>query len=146
MKSTKILLPLIAILMMLIATPASSQVASVNLVSQYKLTVDTVTNTGTKYLELPASFSGRSYSKTAFITFKADKISGTVGGTAQLEVSANGTDYAPVGTAFTLTDVATQVTPLLTVSTGWYGYKARIKVTGTGTMSAKIYGAAVFKN
>lgn len=127
---------------------AKSQVLNPTLISAtYGNTLDTVVNTGVNYLVLPASAPVKGYFRTALIVFKADKISGTIGGTAIPQVSANGTDYAdlPGATSYTLTDVATQSIAWV-VSTGWVGAKVRVKVSGTGTMSAKVQGSALFKN
>jgi hypothetical protein len=115
--------------------------AVTSLTSQYYLTVDTVTNTATKYLTyqtaagVNAPLSG--YKKIVTVTFKAVEISGTTGGTAQVQGSLNGTDWYNIGSAYTLTDVASQVTSFTV--TDWGAIYLRVAVTGTGTMSDKIY-------
>ncbi|MGE7777375.1 hypothetical protein ACQKLP_21835 [Chitinophaga sp. NPDC101104] len=110
--------------------------AQTSMLSQYSKALDTVVNTGTKYLNLPTPLNG--YYKTAEISVTYAKISGTVAGTAALEYSIDGTNYYTLtaNAAFTATDVASQ-------TFGWslkdVGFRyIRVKFTGTGTMSAQV--------
>jgi hypothetical protein len=116
-----------------------------SLKSQYSLTVDTVTNAGTNYLT-----SVKAKNKVpALIVFNAAKISGTVAGTASLEASVDGTTwYSYYGSkdstySFTLTNVSAQAyrweLPQLN------DLYVRVKVTGSGTMAAKIYATLTKK-
>lgn len=125
---------------------AKSQAPTPTLVSQYSATVDTVDNTETLYLSLPSTTLVKGKFKTVLVVFKSQEISGTGGGTATLEVSANGTDYAaaPGQSAYTIVDQTAAQTTAWKI-TDWEGAKLRIKVTGAGTMSYKIYGSALFK-
>lgn len=117
------------------------------LVSQYSASVDTVDNTETLYLSLPSTTNVKGHFKTVLVVFKTQEISGTGGGTATLEISANGTDYAtaPGQSAYTIVDQTAAQTTAWKI-TDFEGAKIRIKVTGAGTMSYKIYGSALFKN
>jgi hypothetical protein len=84
----------------------SQSVISTTLISQYSNSIDTVDNTETLYLSLPSTTQVKGHFKTVLVVFKTQEISGTGGGTATLEVSANGTDYAaaPGQTAYTIVD------------------------------------------
>lgn len=95
-------------------------------------TIDTVTNSATKYL-----VSGKvSQGATVTVAFTATEISGTTGGTATLQGSLDGAVWYTIGSAYTLTDVATQTTSFKVTSACDLYY--RVAVTGTGTMSDKI--------
>lgn len=133
MKSLKVIFALGIFFTALIAAPsAEAQVTSMK--SQYNLTVDTVTNTGTKWLK---TLSLNGYSKVVAVQFIAEEISGTTGGTAQLQGSLDGSYWYNIGSAYTLTDVASQST-VFTITDFPHVY-LRVFVTGTGTMSDKIY-------
>lgn len=135
----KILMFLIAFTMALVAPKADAQVT--NMLSQYSLTVDTVT-TGSKYLTAPSTISG--YKKVVTIQFLAVEISGTTAGTAQVQGSLDGTNYYDIGSAYTLTDVASQVTSFIVSDFG--SLYLRLKVTASGTMSDKIYAKFLTRN
>lgn len=115
--------------------------AQTNLTSQYGNSVDTVVNTATKYLNSPV-LSG--YKKVVTVQFIGVKISGTVAGTAQLQASLDGTYFYNVGSAFTLTDVASQTTSFKVTDFG--DLYLRVAVTGSGTMSNKIYAKFLSRN
>ena len=97
-------------------------------------TSDTVIDAATKYLIPSSTISG--LSKIVEVQFLAVENSGTTGGTATLQGSLDNTNWYTIGTAYTLTDVASQVTHFKITD---YGTKyVRIKVTGPGTMETKI--------
>lgn len=123
-----------------VSKPATAQVT--NLLSQYSLTVDTVDNTETLYLTLASTISG--YRKVVTVQFLATEISGTTAGTAQVQGSLDGTNYYNLGSAYTLTDVASQCTSI--TLTDWGSLYLRVKVTGSGTMSDKIYAKVLTRN
>lgn len=95
--------------------------------------VDTVTNTATKYL-VSKAIKG---ADVVTVQFYATEISGTTGGTATLQGSLDGTNWYTIGSAYTLTDVASQCTSFKVTSFG--DLYLRVAVTGTGTMSDKVY-------
>jgi hypothetical protein len=132
---------------------AEAQAGSVvSLVSQYGNTVDTVTNSGTKYLTIPKKIQG--YQKLVTIAVNLAEISGTTGGTITVEASLDssswysfyaGRDSATAITAahtFTPLDQATNVFrfSLFDVRELWL----RIKYGGTGTMSDKVYAKLLY--
>ncbi len=116
--------------------------AQTDLLSQYSKTIDTVTNTGTKYLTIPTPYNV-SY-KTWEVAVSYTKISGTVGGTATVEYSIDGSNFYSLkrDSVYTATDVAGQTLGWRIVDPG--AKYIRVKATGTGTMSAqikaKVYG------
>lgn len=73
------------------------------------------------------------------------KISGTVAGVMTLEGSLNGTSYQRINTtdSLLLTNVASQ-SKIFTVSPNLYKY-IRVKVTPTGTQSAKLNSVALWR-
>ena len=95
-------------------------------------TLDTVTNTATKYL-VSGAIKG---AKTVTVSFTATEISGTTGGTATLQGSLDGSHWYTIGSAYTLTDVAAQTTSFKITDFG--DLYLRVAVTGTGTMSDQI--------
>jgi hypothetical protein len=100
------------------------------------LALDTVTNTATKNLFIGTTGKAKFDGSASFV-LTVTKISGTVGGTATLQGSNNGTDWAGIATAYTVTD-ATQ-TKSFDFDRSKYLYY-RINVAGTGTMAASIKG------
>lgn len=110
--------------------------AQTNLVSQYSKTIDTVINTATKYLTVPAPYGAIYRVTDVAITYT--KISGTLAGSVQVQYSQNGTDYYSVQQDSTLT-----VTDGTSITLGWQlrekGLKyLRVRATGAGTMSGQI--------
>lgn len=102
------------------------------------LTLDTVTNTATKNLFIGSGTTGKmKFNGSASFVLTVTKISGTVGGTATLQGSHNGTDWAGIVAAYTITD-ATQTKEFEFDKSKFPYY--RISVVGTGTMSASIKG------
>lgn len=128
---------------MLAVAVSFTTTAQTSLVSQYSLTVDTVTNSGTKYLTIPAAVKG--FYKTCSVQFYASEISGTTAGTATLQYSLDNSNWysVPRDSVYTLTDVSTQ-------SFGWQlkdwgDLYLRVKVTGSGTMADKIYAKVLYR-
>jgi hypothetical protein len=94
---------------------------------------DTLTNAGADYVQYSPSISYEQISFQPVVT----KISGTIGGSAYLSWSNDGTNFINLDT-LSLSDVATNTTvfPKTYNPALWY----RITFTGTGTMVGKIYG------
>jgi len=93
---------------------------------------DTVVNTGTanKVIKLTAGYAGIA------VTAIATEISGTSGGTIAVYGSPDGTNYDIIGSAYTVTDVASQSkTFYITEPVPVY---VKVLQTGTGTMSSKL--------
>lgn len=91
---------------------------------------DTVVNTGTasKVITMTGGYSGIA------VTAIATEISGTSGGTIAVYGSPDGTNYDIIGSAYTVTDVATQSkTFYVTAPVPVY---LKVLQTGTGTMSS----------
>jgi hypothetical protein len=133
----KLLVILLAAALTLTVSQAHSQI---DLVSQYGKKIDTVSNVlGTKYLT-SGKFDGLYESVCIYIDIT--EISGTTGGTLSVEVSGNGTTWAPYYNSkdsvytFTPADVASQSFRFQLLKFG-DGY-IRIKFAPTGTMSDKI--------
>lgn len=91
---------------------------------------DTVTNTGTasKTITLTAGYQG------VVIQVRATEISGTSAGTIKVQGSLDGTNFTDIGSAYTVTDVATQSTMFYV--TAPVPYKLRVLQTGSGTMAS----------
>lgn len=116
---------------------AASQTVEAQVVTMTNST-DTVTNTGTVNLDATIK------SPQTVVSFQvvATKISGTVAGTAILQASIDGTNYVSIGDdTLTLTNVTTN-THLWKIEPSPYLYY-RVKVTGSGTMSASVSGYAL---
>lgn len=93
---------------------------------------DTVTNAGVKVQKVQLT----GYQTQVTVQANFTKISGTVGGTAQLKGSLDGVNYVNVGSAYTLTDVATQTTVFDVGLSKYQHYN--LTITGTGTMAVKV--------
>jgi hypothetical protein len=121
--------------------PVQEVQAQTSMISDNGLALDTFETADlTKTLTLTSQVS--SVYKTVEFQFTATKISGTVGGTATLQGSLDGTLWytVPGVTAYTITD-ATQTTAFKVTD---YGSRyLRILVVGTGTMSASIKAKVV---
>lgn len=91
---------------------------------------DTAVNTGTasKVIRVTAGYYG------IVIQAKATEISGTSAGTIKVQGSLDGTNYTDIGSAYTVTDVASQST-MFYVTTALPTY-IRVLQTGSGTMSS----------
>lgn len=111
-----------------------------NTLSEYSLTTDTVTNTGTVNMVVPAAFSSNN---NLVISAKAVQVSGTTAGTAILQWSLNGTDYAthPTADTLTLSNGAVHLWELTTTGARKY----RIQFTGSGTNVTIVSGQYMYK-
>ena len=94
---------------------------------------DTIVNTGTVTKTLPPLTAGYS---GAMIQANLTKISGTGAGTAQLQISLDGTNFVNSGSAFTITNVASQSTTF-SISSPVPVY-AQVLFTGSGTESVQV--------
>lgn len=123
--------------------------AQTALKSQYSLTVDTVTNTATKYLTLTPALG--SYFKTISVAVGVTEISGSTGGTVTCEASLDGTIWYNVYSAtdssytFSPADVTTLQGFRFKIN-GWGDKYLRVKYVGTGSMAAAITAKATFTN
>jgi len=114
--------------------------AQVDLKSEYSLTTDTVTNTGTVYMTVGAAFSG---DNILAVSAKTTQLSGTSAGTATLEWSIDGTDYKTHPTADTMT-IANGAVYIWSLD-HTYAKKYRVKFTGSGTNTTKVEGKYIYK-
>jgi len=114
--------------------------AQTDLESEYDLTSDTVTNTGTVYMDVVGTFSSNNL---LTISGKAVNLTGTTAGTAIIEWSLNGIDYAthPTADTLTLTDGAVYLWEFTTTGARKY----RINFTGSGTSTTVVSGQYVYK-
>lgn len=100
---------------------------------------DTAVNAGTvsKIISATGGYSG------VAIQAKDTKISGTLAGTIQIMGSLDGVNYELIGSAFTVTDVATQ-TKTFYISAPLPPF-IKVLQTGSGTMSAQLRVYYVFR-
>jgi hypothetical protein len=110
-------------------------------------TVDTVTNTGSKYMTLPLSTPVTGPKQTVTISAVATLISGTGAGTVILQGSIDGVNYSTIAASqlqgaqtatFTLTNVSSQVYHWVVLGAPFPYY--RINLTGSGTEVISIAG------
>lgn len=94
---------------------------------------DTVVNTAT----VNKSFTSTGTYSAVGVQAIVNKVSGTVAGTATFQGSLNNVNWENIGTAFTLTDVATQ-SKVFTQTGGSPFVYYRVMFTGSGTMSAQV--------
>jgi hypothetical protein len=94
---------------------------------------DTANNAGTvsKVISATAGYSAIG------MKVKITKISGTLAGTAKFQGSVDNSDWDDIGSAFTVTDVASQFKYFTATGGAPYTYY-RILVTGSGTMSEQV--------
>jgi len=123
-------------------TGSGQRMTKVNktMLSSYSLTSDTITNTGTGYVE----FAIENYYEKVSFQPVVTRLSGTAGGTVTLQGSNNGSDYVTVSSSYVSAatmSVSNQVTntAILTVTSAPYKYY-RLSYTGTGTMSCTLKG------
>lgn len=138
---------LILLFVGLVAFSANAQI--LDLKSEHSLSSDTVTNTGTQWLEVVNALRAEPATTTT-VWVSVTKISGTVGGTISLQGSLDGVTYkalyAPNGATALATFTATDATNTYhwIISGSPFPYY-RVSWTGTGTMSAsfsaKLYRA-----
>ena len=119
---------LLFIAMLFVALVSNAQVVNLKSTTTGKV-LDTVTNAGTRIQRL--AIKGNNAILTVQPTFT--KISGTLGGTATLMGSVDGVAYTAIGSAYTVTDVATQTTTF-SVNPSIYQFY-QLRWVGTGTMA-----------
>lgn len=135
MLNLKIKLKMKKILITLLLTPLLSFGGINTMLSDISAVSDTVTNTGTAYVQLEVEGVYQQVSIQAIVT----KISGTVAGTVILYASIDGTNFNAIGTdTLTNTDVTTNTKVWVTSNTPYKYY--RITATGSGTMAAQLTG------
>lgn len=95
---------------------------------------DTITNATPKFQYAIVNGSNVHFT----VQCSLDKISGTVAGTVKVQGSVDGVSYTDIAgqTAFTLTDVASQVCSFVILNSPYQFY--RVAVTPSGTQSTKI--------
>lgn len=100
---------------------------------------DTLTNTQTGNLTLTAN------SPRDVITFelKVVRVSGTAAGTAKLQGSLDGTTWYDIGSAFTITNTATQSNVWTVTPSNFIYY--RVNVAASGTMVIAPTGKALIR-
>lgn len=119
-----------------------------NFKSVYDLTLDTVTNGGTVYLQ--SSLIRQAPATSTVVWVSVTKISGTVGGTLTLQGSLDGTNFKALNTPNTATALATFTATDATNTYHWnisgspFLYY-RVSWTGTGTMAAS-FTAKLFRS
>lgn len=110
------------------------------MLSNYNLTSDTITNTGSGYVQ----FELKSYYEKVSIQPVVTRLSGTAAGTVTLQGSNDGTNFVTMSSSYTsattmsVTNVTTS-TALLTITSSPYRYY-RLSYTGSGTMSCRLQG------
>ena len=115
------------------------------------LQTDTVTNTGTAYVQIKTTTPlGPKLCNTTAISIVVTKISGTVGGTITVLGSIDGTNYKVIGTNGTQTAyTAITAADASAVYNIWFTGSPfpyyRVSWTGTGTMAATV-AAKLFRN
>jgi hypothetical protein len=141
----KILILLLSMAFTFTVTNANAQTS---LLSQYGNKIDTASNVlGTKYLT-----SGKVEKLYRSVTVYVDltEISGTTGGTISLEVSGNGTTWAPYynskDSVYTFTPADQATNSFRFQIYDWGDLYLRVKYTPTGTMSDKITAYFITKN
>ena len=111
--------------------------------SQYNVALDTVTNTGTKYMYVTTTNAHENVSIQAVVT----KTSGTAAGYMYIQGSLDGVNY--VGNIATTDSAAvsnvTTNTYIFTMSTKAYKYY-RLAYTGSGTMVCTLKGYFLSNN
>lgn len=93
---------------------------------------DTVVNAAT----VNKSFTSTGGYSAVGVQAVINKVSGTVAGTATFQGSLDGTNWETIGSAFTLTNVATQAKAFTQSASPYTSY--RVTFVGTGTMSAQV--------
>lgn len=134
------------LLIVLVAALSFGAKAQTSLLGSNSLALDTVTNTGSKYMT--ARFAGTTATSTVTIAVDIIRISGTLAGTLTPVVSNNGTTFYSVSsttsrdTSVTITNAAT-AGYAFEMPKGWLYYG--VQYTGSGTMSASIAATAIKK-
>jgi len=119
---------------------------SKNMLSDYSLSSDTITNSGSGYVAITIDKYWEKISFQPVVT----KLSGTAGGTVTLQGSNDGTNFVTVNSSYasattmSVTNVTTS-TALLIVTSSPYKYY-RLSYTGSGTMSCTLKGYVSLSN
>lgn len=114
---------------------AKAQKAMYNDLGPTTLFSDTATNTGTATI----TALWKAASSTVTVQARFERLSGTAGGTATLQGSLDGTNWATASaTTYTVTNTADQSTGWVITGSPWLYY--RVSYTGTGTMAVRLYG------
>ena len=121
---------IIAFLMLFLTVATNAQTKiSMKSTTYPTQTLDTVTNAGTRTQRIVLT----DYNDVITIQPTFTKISGTAAGTATLQGSINGVGWSAIGSAYTVTNVASQTTSF-SVNPSIYNYYQLVYV-GTGTMA-----------
>lgn len=129
---------LLAVLAFSLSVNAQSKVVMLKSTTTQK-TLDTVTNAGTRIqrLQIPA------YQDVITVQPTFTKISGTAGGTVTLMGSVDNVGYTAIGSAYTVTDTATQ-TASFSVNPSIYQYY-QLRYVGTGTMAVSFSTPVLYR-
>lgn len=129
MKKTLIILSLV-----LVSLVSRAQMSSAIAMNDGDTQGDTLTNAATLYHSLKVK---ESYSSVGFQVV-VSKLSGTIAGTSFIQGSLDGTNYVSISDTLALTNVTTNTDIWLEKPSSYLYY--RIKTTGSGTMSGRVYG------
>lgn len=102
---------------------------------------DTAVNGGTATLSIPFTSAAEAVGVQATLT----RISGTAGGTLQLEGSLDGTNWFAVGSSQTPSNVATGRHVFTVAGQAFIWNNLRLVYTGTGTMSVRMEAFMIAK-
>lgn len=117
----------ILLLTAFIATAAlATQECKAQLLKTYTPVKDTCVNADTTVIRLDGVTS-----EVVAFHVKAEKVSGTVAGTATLQGSNDGTNWTAVGSAFTLTNIAHNQTVYEPAKLSWMQYRVQVITSGT---------------
>lgn len=101
---------------------------------------DTITNAVTKYQY--AIIDG--YNDIVVVQPTFTKVSGTASASVKLQGSVNGVSYNDIGSAYTVTDVATQSTAFIVTPSNYKYY--RLSIVPTGTQSLRVTTPVLVRN
>ncbi len=124
----------------LFGTSPQGKHGTVTMLSNYSHVSDTITNSGSGYLEKRVSGAYTNLSIQSVVT----KLSGTAGGTVTVQGSNDGTNYVTVNIRYisaqtqSIANVTTN-TKIFVITGSPYSYY-RLSYTGTGTMACTIKG------
>ena len=122
----KILYVLLLVMASTVVALVTSTTANAQIVKEYSATKDSCVDTDNTSI----SINPATNSVVAF-HFKATKVSGTVAGSAKLQGSIDGTNWIDVGSAYTLTNVATNVAVFEPTKLSFRYYRLYVATTGT---------------
>lgn len=122
----KFLYVLLLVMASTVVALVTSTTANAQIVKEYSATKDSCVDTDNTSISINPSTN----SVVAF-HFKATKVSGTVAGSAKLQGSIDGTNWIDVGSAYTLTNVATNVAVFEPSKLSFRYYRLYVATTGT---------------